>query len=696
MEPRGAVKMDEKKLSPKLEYAILGCILLVGFVLRFSWLGTPSYWLDEIFQIHSALAPTLSESMSHVPLNKPHLFYVLQFFVARISLNEWVFRIPSCLIGAASIWVIWGLARTACKEQWVALFAACLLATSPLHIQYSQEARPYALSLFSAMAGVWGMFAALQRPSRPRLFFTALFPALSGWTLYFGMGVLALQIVWLAGLLVASEKISSSSLAIYDKSAVKLTLGTLLGVAFLLLILLVFRLASIPDLKPVYTEGAPVITATLFLEMIAWLAFDRSWPIVFAIISFAVLGAIHGWTHFRSSTCFFLLWLLLLPSAQTAAYYWADHWIASRYYVIHVPPMLILAAVGFSCCLNLAALNLSHGCDGDCPKNYGPRILGRRFGTVPRATRVIPQSLDAFTVKKKTAVLLLAMALLILSYAAQEPVKRWRAQKPNLREVAHRLAETASEGDIAIGSGLETKSPYNFYRLQRWPKAPPLCELDNLPEALCSLKAAKKIWLIYQESSLKDKTDLLLHLDPSLPASPPSEPIVHVIDRPALLYESLMKSAKLHPRLKTMELRIPVLLKMGAQSVEPLLDRRWSRPRRWRGEWVRGIRGDECALVFRVVGAPPDSITVRVVPLSGKGAYRHDFLIVWNGTVLLHVSNLDGGRINPLAARIPASVLSDDFQALRLTCASAADEEPANLPDKTLRPSLAIASIEIR
>jgi hypothetical protein len=31
------------------------------------------------------------------------------------------------------------------------------------------------------------------------------------------------------------------------------------------------------------------------------------------------------------------------------------------------------------------SVNLSHGCDGDCPKNYGGRLLPRRFGTVPRA-----------------------------------------------------------------------------------------------------------------------------------------------------------------------------------------------------------------------------------------------------------------------------------------------------------------------
>ena len=74
------------------------------------------------------------------------------------------------------------LARALFGDATVALLAAGLLAVSPLHIAYSQEARGYSASMLFSLLGVVAMFAELNRPSEAsgwkRILNVAIWPAL--------------------------------------------------------------------------------------------------------------------------------------------------------------------------------------------------------------------------------------------------------------------------------------------------------------------------------------------------------------------------------------------------------------------------------------------------------------------------------------------------------------------------------------
>jgi uncharacterized membrane protein len=58
--------------------------------------------------------------------------------------EEWVLRLPSALVGLLSIYLLYRLG-SALFDRLTGLAAALLLAVSPFHVWYSQEARMYAL-----------------------------------------------------------------------------------------------------------------------------------------------------------------------------------------------------------------------------------------------------------------------------------------------------------------------------------------------------------------------------------------------------------------------------------------------------------------------------------------------------------------------------------------------------------------------
>ena len=113
----------------------------------------------------------------------PPVDYIVQFVAGRVG-PQWVRSLPSIVAGTGSVAVMVFLGT--CWVSWRAgAFAGLLLAISPIHVFYSQEARPYSLALFLILASL----AALERnatTSKRRWaagWFALVF--LAGSTLYF-------------------------------------------------------------------------------------------------------------------------------------------------------------------------------------------------------------------------------------------------------------------------------------------------------------------------------------------------------------------------------------------------------------------------------------------------------------------------------------------------------------------------------
>lgn len=140
-----------------LQYGLLFLITLLAVILRFYKLGDWSFWIDEIStinraQIHygniEAVVGNIPPSRVWIPLSTILTAGTLN----AIGVNEWSARLISAIIGVLSIPILYFPTKRVFGWQ-VALIAALLLAVSPWHLYWSQNARFYtSLMLFYSLA----------------------------------------------------------------------------------------------------------------------------------------------------------------------------------------------------------------------------------------------------------------------------------------------------------------------------------------------------------------------------------------------------------------------------------------------------------------------------------------------------------------------------------------------------------------
>lgn len=148
-------------------------ILAIGFVLRLININQ-SLWLDEAIGAVVVKNMTLLEVFTKFPLsdNHPPLYYlILKLWSDYFGYSELSLRFPSIVFGILTVFLVYKIT----KNKW----AAILLATAPLHVYYSQEARMYmvagflsALAIYTFSKHKWLLFSF----SLPLLMFTDYVP----------------------------------------------------------------------------------------------------------------------------------------------------------------------------------------------------------------------------------------------------------------------------------------------------------------------------------------------------------------------------------------------------------------------------------------------------------------------------------------------------------------------------------------
>lgn len=121
---------------------LIATLLLAG-LLRFYGIARESLWLDEATSLMLARmdVPTLI-AWTALDIHPP-LYYTLLHVWITLGSSEVAIRSLSTLAGLLTVWVTYGLGRTLSGRR-SGLLAALLLAVSPVHVWYSQEARMYA------------------------------------------------------------------------------------------------------------------------------------------------------------------------------------------------------------------------------------------------------------------------------------------------------------------------------------------------------------------------------------------------------------------------------------------------------------------------------------------------------------------------------------------------------------------------
>ena len=124
---------------------VLAAIVLVALLLRVHGIGVHEFWLDETFSFHDAMAPHwLAELRLR---DMPPLYTVLlHFWVGIAGTSEGALRLLSALLGTLAVAATMWVARAMAGPRAV-VAAGVVAALAPMHVYYSQEARPYALLL---------------------------------------------------------------------------------------------------------------------------------------------------------------------------------------------------------------------------------------------------------------------------------------------------------------------------------------------------------------------------------------------------------------------------------------------------------------------------------------------------------------------------------------------------------------------
>src|SRR5690606_29589650 len=121
-------------------------IALVGAGLRLFMLEKQGMWLDETFSVwlaNQSLGQML-QWIVKIDQHPPLYYLLLHGWIARSGDTAYYVRLLSVLFGVATIPVIYLIGKRLSGSV-VGLAAAVLLAFSPFHIRFAQEARMYTL-----------------------------------------------------------------------------------------------------------------------------------------------------------------------------------------------------------------------------------------------------------------------------------------------------------------------------------------------------------------------------------------------------------------------------------------------------------------------------------------------------------------------------------------------------------------------
>jgi mannosyltransferase len=143
----------------------LAAVTLLGAGFRFYQIGKQPLWLDEAFSVwmgaHSP--PQIIQLTIDIDQHPPLYHLLLRLWMGIGGDSEAWLRSLSALFGILTIIVIYYLGKTLSGPA-DGLLAALVLAFSPFHIQYAQEARVYTFLALCASLSMWMTARLLLRP----------------------------------------------------------------------------------------------------------------------------------------------------------------------------------------------------------------------------------------------------------------------------------------------------------------------------------------------------------------------------------------------------------------------------------------------------------------------------------------------------------------------------------------------------
>lgn len=177
--------------------SLLLAIFLVGMALRLYRLDAKTLWTDEMITAARSQLDLRSivqlqvESAGHPPL----LYLVTHFFFWCAGKHDFVVRMQAVLFGSLSVLLTFKVGEILWSRE-EGLVAALLLAVNAYHVQYSQEARHYALMIFLALLSLIFLVKALQKKQMRLWIAFAVCTSLSLYNHYFAFLLLPAEVIF--------------------------------------------------------------------------------------------------------------------------------------------------------------------------------------------------------------------------------------------------------------------------------------------------------------------------------------------------------------------------------------------------------------------------------------------------------------------------------------------------------------------
>ena len=181
------LKENIKKLHLFFEPYYLWLILILAAVPRFTNLDYRDFWYDEAFT--GVAVKENFGNMLKMIINDVHppLYYAsLKIFASFFNYSVFGIRLFSAIFGVLAVWAAYLFAKELYDRR-AGLFAAFVVAIAPFAIQYSQEARMYAMLSFLLVMSAYFFVKALKTGALKNYIFWGIFLGLACLTHYMGV-----------------------------------------------------------------------------------------------------------------------------------------------------------------------------------------------------------------------------------------------------------------------------------------------------------------------------------------------------------------------------------------------------------------------------------------------------------------------------------------------------------------------------
>ncbi len=329
---------------------VLFGILALALGLRLINLAGRTLWYDEAFAVLFAekgwdamVDGTLTEVEGGAADVHPLLYYIsLNYWMQVVGEAPAAVRLYSVLVGVATVYAVFLLTRDWFGDQ-TGLAAALITAVAPFHVQYSQEARMYALLGLILTLATWVYWRAWQR---------------SAWGYWLAFGVLAgvgMYVQQLAGMFLVA--LGLLPFLARDRARIVKT-----GLAVLLaLVIYLPWMLNLPDqlgkLRQYWVQKPSALQIWLALRSFVSvnLDFSPAWwlPTYLLAAMFTVLLLYRGYDVLRTRRrkvavdrvpLGWVLWLAFVPMLLM--------WVISRLFQpVFLPRALLPSAIMFYCAL---------------------------------------------------------------------------------------------------------------------------------------------------------------------------------------------------------------------------------------------------------------------------------------------------------------------------------------------------------